>query len=116
LPEDADWHWDYGLTLSAGRDMHERREVLGRVGEVFVCVEGGPGTEHEARVALGSGALVIPLASSGGFARELFHGLASPRCVSSDAWEALQRDDLTASEIGRVIARLVAEVERDQHS
>ncbi|MCB1743600.1 MAG: hypothetical protein KDK91_24700, partial [Gammaproteobacteria bacterium] len=50
LPEDADWHWDYGLTLSAGRDMHERREVLGRVGEVFVCVEGGPGTEHEARV------------------------------------------------------------------
>ncbi len=51
-----------GLTLCAGIDYEERREVLGRLGQVYVVVEGGPGTEHELSVARRRGAAVIPVA------------------------------------------------------
>jgi predicted Rossmann-fold nucleotide-binding protein len=66
---------DTGLTLFAGIDYEERREVLGRLGEVYVVVEGGPGTEHEVRVARRRGAAVIPVARSGGHAGEVYPGL-----------------------------------------
>jgi predicted Rossmann-fold nucleotide-binding protein len=51
---------DSGVTLEAGIDYHDRREVLGRVGDAYLVIEGGPGTEHEAAVAAGRGVPIIP--------------------------------------------------------
>ena len=49
-----------------GTTMIDRREVLARVAPVYICVEGGPGTEYEARVALAQGAILIPVGRFGG--------------------------------------------------
>jgi hypothetical protein len=78
--------WDYGDTLFAGSDMNERREVLGRLSKLYLAVEGGPGTEHEARVALLHGSIVIPIGRSGGFSWELHkRGVPSPR-IDTESW------------------------------
>ena len=45
--------WDYGVTVFAGSDMAERREVLARLSRIYLAIEGGPGTVHEGQVALG---------------------------------------------------------------
>ncbi len=51
----------YGVTLYAGEDMYDRREVLGRLASLYVIVEGGPGTEHEALVCQSRGAVILPV-------------------------------------------------------
>lgn len=40
------------MTLFAGSDMAERREILARLSPLYLAVEGGPGTVHEGRVAI----------------------------------------------------------------
>jgi len=106
LPEGYD-AWDYGETLFAGQDMHERREVLARVSSIYVAVEGGPGTKHEASVAIGNGALVIPVGRSGGFAAELYSTMTRPEYMSEQAWDLLGRDDVKPEEIGMAVKSLV---------
>lgn len=81
--------WDYGRTLFAGSDMAERREVLGRLASTYVAIEGGPGTAHEASVAVAHGAIVIPIGRSGGFAAELFAKVQAPAMASIDDWRLL---------------------------
>jgi len=39
--------WNYGVTLFAGSDMAERREILERLSRLYLAIEGGPGTVHE---------------------------------------------------------------------
>jgi predicted Rossmann-fold nucleotide-binding protein len=64
--------WDYGETHFAGSNMAERREVLARMAGVYLAVEGGPGTVHEAEVASARGAVVIPVGRSGGHSAVLY--------------------------------------------
>jgi predicted Rossmann-fold nucleotide-binding protein len=54
LPEGEEG-WDYGETFFVGADMAERREVLARLADLYVAIEGGPGTVHEVAVASGRG-------------------------------------------------------------
>src|SRR5262249_55982329 len=65
LPEGEEV-WDYGQTLFAGQDMTERREVLARLSDLYLAIEGGPGTVHEAAVACARNAVVVPVGRSGG--------------------------------------------------
>lgn len=106
LPEGYD-AWDYGETLFAGRDMHERREVLARVSSIYVAVEGGPGTKHEATVAIANGAVVIPVGRSGGYAAELHSIMTRPDNMSEQLWHSLGRDDVKPEEIGQSVKSLV---------
>ncbi|CAE7676953.1 unnamed protein product, partial [Symbiodinium pilosum] len=55
-----------GEDLAAGLDAAERRKVLGRIGDVYLCIEGGPGVSEEAKVAYDNGAFVLPVPSTGG--------------------------------------------------
>jgi predicted Rossmann-fold nucleotide-binding protein len=64
-----------GRTLFAGADMAERREILGRLADLYVVIEGGPGTVHEASVALARAAGVLPVGRSGGHSAELHREL-----------------------------------------
>lgn len=93
--------WNYGETLFAGRDMRERREVLGRLAEVFVAVEGGPGTAHEASVALGRSAIVIPIGRSGGFSGDLYPRLPRPSLARESDWRALADADASPEQVVR---------------
>jgi hypothetical protein len=100
LPQDCP-SWDYGTTLFAGLDMGQRREVLGRLAGVYLAVEGGPGTEHEARVALQRSAVVIPLARSGGHAAALYARLLPPPSLPPGAWQALESRDRPLEDAAR---------------
>lgn len=73
--------WDYGETFFAGDDMSQRREILGRLSSLYLAVEGGPGTVHEAEVASGRRAMVIPVGRSGGHSAELYSRMSCPAFV-----------------------------------
>ena len=109
LPEDSCAR-PYGLTLLAGEDMHDRREVLGRLAAVYVVVEGGPGTAHEAAVALTRGAALVPVARSGGVAARLYSELPCPSGVECDRWLALGDESLCPREVAVVVKTLVAQL------
>ncbi len=81
--------WDYGKTLFAGENMEERREVLGRLSGLYIAIEGGPGTVHEAHVARSRGALVIPVGRSGGLAGGLYGEMNRPEFASESALDRL---------------------------
>ena len=80
---------DHGVTLHAGDGFYERREILGRVAKVYLVIEGGPGTAHEAAVADAHGATVIPVGRTGGVAGELFEGRERPAGATAGDWSLL---------------------------
>jgi len=69
---------DSGITIGAGDDFFERREILGRLGQIYLMIEGGPGTQHEAEVAVSKGFPVIPAARPGAMPVS-FSGMAISR-------------------------------------
>jgi len=99
--------WDYGTTLFAGDDMGERREVLGRLAELYVVVEGGSGTEHEARVAAANGSVLVPVGRSGGHAGALFARMARPPLAEEHAWRTLGDFEATPLKIAESVLDIV---------
>ncbi|MBS0264647.1 MAG: hypothetical protein JSS02_22120 [Planctomycetes bacterium] len=81
--------WDYGRTLYAGQNMADRREVLGRLASLYIVIEGGPGTVHEARVALARQAWILPIGWLGGCAGDLHAELECPAGLDRALWGCL---------------------------
>ena len=102
--------WDYGHNLYGGLDYRERREVLARMASVYLLIEGGPGSEHEARRALQMGAVVIPVGRSGGFAEQLYAQINCPDYIPVELWEKLGRREENPQEVGIAIAQIVLKV------
>lgn len=98
---------DCGVTLGAGVDYTERREVLGRVGHVYLVIEGGPGTVHEGEVAAARGVPLIPLARTGGHAAELYPRLACPPARPATDWAVLADGDAPHERVVAAVGRLV---------
>ena len=98
---------DSGVTLFAGRDYEERREILGRLAQTYVVIEGGPGTEHEVRVARGRGAAVIPVARSGGHAGDVYPSVERTPGAESPDWELLQDRMAPLDAVTSAVQRLV---------
>ncbi len=96
-----------GVTLGAGIDFHERREILGRIGQVCLVIEGGPGTEDEATVALSREIPVIPLGRTGGHAGELFSQMECPKWAQNSNWAVLGDANATHHEVALTVRRLV---------
>lgn len=100
-----------GTTLAAGEDFHERREILGLAAQIYLVIEGGPGTEHEAAVATGRDAAVIPVGRSGGAAGEMYPLLkALPEAAEEDWLLLADRNALytdTAAAVGRIVRGLL---------
>lgn len=96
-----------GKTLEAGVDFDERREILCRVGQVYLVIEGGPGTEHEASVASTLKILVIPLGRTGGYAGDMYSKLACPNWASNSDWELLGSANASHQEVVHGVRRLV---------
>jgi hypothetical protein len=99
--------WDYGATLFAGDEMGERREILGRLAELYVIVEGGPGTEHEARVAAANGSVLVPVGRSGGHAGALFPLLVRPTLAEEHTWRTLSDCEATPPKIAASVLEIV---------
>ncbi len=101
---------DYGETLFCGRHMIERREVLGRVAKLFLAIEGGPGTEYEAKVALSKGATVIPVGCSGGYSGDLYGTMAVPRGLCARDWSILGADGVDLDELAEAVKAIVSAI------
>lgn len=97
--------WDYGLTIFAGDDLSERREILGRLAKIYIVVEGGPGTEHEARIASAHGATLVPVGRSGGHAGDLYASVV----LSADAlsWKVLGDSTATPRTVATAVLAIV---------
>ncbi|MEO1374641.1 MAG: macro domain-containing protein [Cyanobacteria bacterium J06635_10] len=102
--------WDYGNNLYGGIGYQERREVLARMASVYLLIEGGPGSEHEARRADKMGAVVIPVGKTGGFAQTLYAEMECPNYIPVELWEKLGRREGSAEEVGIAIAQIVLKV------
>ena len=99
---------DYGATIFCGRNMVERREVLGRVAELYLVIEGGPGTEYEAEVALSKGATVVPVGRSGGYSRILYDDMPIPHGLSAEDWTTLGADGVSLNELARAVESIMS--------
>lgn len=99
--------WDYGETLFAGTDMEERREILARMSAIFLAVEGGPGTVHEAAVACARNAVLLPVGRSGGHSAELHRQISRPRAVDAQTWAVLGANASSPEETAMAIHRAV---------
>ena len=98
---------DSGVTLGAGIDYHDRREVLGRVGHAYLVIEGGPGTVHEAAVAASRGVPVIPLGRTGGHAGELHPQVRCPPGLPAADWDLLADAGASHERVVAAVGRLV---------
>jgi hypothetical protein len=96
-----------GVTVGAGMDYHERREILGRIGNVCLIIEGGPGTEHEAEVAASRKIPIIPLGRSGGYAGDLYSRLECPHWAAQPDWAFLGNADATFQDVVQSVRQLV---------
>ncbi len=97
---------DCGTTLGAGFDLDDRREILGRIGQVYLVIEGGPGTEHEVSIATTHGHPRIPLAMTGGEAASEYDRLPCPAWATIDDWKLLANIQVSPVEIAPVILKL----------
>lgn len=98
---------DSGVTLWAGIDFHDRRELLGRVGHAYLVIEGGPGTGHEAAVAAGRGVPLIPLGRTGGHAGDLHPQICCPPGAPKADWDLLADADASHGQVVAAVGRLV---------
>lgn len=96
-----------GVTLGAGIDFHERCEILGRIGQVCLVIEGGTGTEHEATVASSREIPVIPLGRTGGHAGDMFSQMECPKWAPNSHWAVLGNANATHHEVALTVRRLV---------
>jgi hypothetical protein len=101
-----------GVTLVAGNDLWERREILGRVGDVCLIVEGGPGTEHEAQVATAHGIPLIPLARTGGCAQDLHAEIARPAVATPSDWALLNDRSASHADVIQAVRNLLLNLHR----
>jgi hypothetical protein len=87
--------------------MGERREILGRLAELYVVVEGGPGTEHEARVAAANGSILLPVGRSGGHAGALFARMGRPALAEEHTWRTLGDFEAIPAKIAASVLEIV---------
>ena len=99
--------WDYGITIFAGSSMLDRREILGRLARVYLAVEGGPGTVHEAEVVQASGAAIVPIGRTGGFAQEIYSTLKCPEAGIQSEWDILGDNTSGVDQVGASVRRIV---------
>lgn len=78
-----------GKTIRTGLTLYGRRVKLARVCDIYVCIEGGPGTAHESRLVHEQNLPLIPLAVFGGHALVEWQNMPRPNWVQEHDWTEL---------------------------
>lgn len=97
---------DHGATLWAGANFIERREVLGRIGQLYLVFEGGPGTQYEADIAIRHRTPIIPLACTGGHAAEIYSQVSCPDQVRLEDWKTLAQPAIRLNAVVAAVGRM----------
>lgn len=86
------------------------RERYGRLGDVYLLVEGGASLAAEARAIVERGAAIVPLGRTGGASAGLYceEPWPRPQQAAVEQWEMLSRRDLPVWRTAGVAAELVA--------
>ena len=102
--------WEYGTNLYGGKTLSERREILASIASVYILIEGGSGAKHEARIAIASGALVIPVSVTGGCAEELYQEISRPYYIPDQLWQHLSQQHISSETVGKAIAEIIQKI------
>lgn len=119
-PSGYDCDWDFGLVVTAGRDMAERRRLLTApdCATVVLSLEGGPGTADEMALARRAGVPVVPVARTGGASNGMFHApsIPVPARVSTADWQLLWDPRVPVETCAQAVVRMVVRIcsERQQ--
>jgi len=104
-----------GEDLVAGMDSDERDAVFGSLGDVYLCIEGGPAAAREALLAVENGAFVLPMPSTGGASSGSFgfpaSALQQPRFATEAEWAFLTEKaepDVAAAAAVKIIGRAIS--------
>lgn len=87
--------------------MAGRREILARLSMLYLAIEGGPGTVHEATVASARGATVIAVGRSGGHSAELYARMCRPAAIDGATWAVLGDAASTPEQTAEAVLRAV---------
>ena len=102
--------WQFGTNLYGGKTLFERREILAHMASVYVLIEGGPGAKQEAEVAIETGAVVIPVGVTGGFAKQLYQQMSRPYYICSELWQKLGQQNISSETVGEAIAQIIQKI------
>eukprot|EP00930_Biecheleria_cincta_P062157 TRINITY_DN4765_c0_g1_i6.p1 TRINITY_DN4765_c0_g1~~TRINITY_DN4765_c0_g1_i6.p1 ORF type:complete len:1330 (+),score=261.30 TRINITY_DN4765_c0_g1_i6:119-4108(+) len=105
-----------GEDIEAGDDLLEQVQLFAKVGHVYLCIEGGPGIAKQASIAQANGAIVLPVAQSGGASSGLFDfpasALKGPEWMDADQWKSLQIAQTPGETANAVLAVIASCVQR----
>eukprot|EP00401_Gymnodinium_catenatum_P078039 CAMPEP_0117507386 /NCGR_PEP_ID=MMETSP0784-20121206/26396_1 /TAXON_ID=39447 /ORGANISM="" /LENGTH=318 /DNA_ID=CAMNT_0005302887 /DNA_START=73 /DNA_END=1029 /DNA_ORIENTATION=- len=111
LPEGEASGYCVGKDLRAGRNLEQRMEAFGRLGDIYISVEGGPGVAQEANAAVARGAYVVPLVRTGGASAGMFGfpaaSIECPSWADSRQWELLQSTGAPIEETAEAVVDIV---------
>jgi len=83
-----------GQDIAAGENIEDRMVLLGKLGDVYLTIEGGPVVAKEAKAAFARGATVLPLISTGGASAGMFDfpqgALLKPAFATEGQWACLK--------------------------
>ncbi len=82
-----------GKTIRTGLTLYGRRVRLAEVCDIYLCIEGGPGTAHEARLVNARKLPLIPLGAFGGHAAREYRDMARPQWVQESDWHDIGDSD-----------------------
>lgn len=99
--------WDYGVTLFVGTNMLERREILARLASVYLVIEGGGGTAHEAQIAQAQGAIIIPVGRTGGCAKDIYEQFECPSAQVQADWQSLDDHAVIVDQVAAAVRQIV---------
>lgn len=113
VPRGQSSGYSQGKDLAAGEDETAKGRLLGRVGDVYLTFEGGPGVSGEAAEAFQRGALIVPLIRTGGASSGMFdfpQGAMGPQGAAKDPepWRTLADTKATLGATAAAVAKIVA--------
>jgi len=106
-----------GEDVPVGRHFEETSDIFARLGEVYVVVEGGPSVSEQAMTSIASGALVLPVARSGGASSGMFNfptaALKRPVHATFEQWRLLWDVSAPVESTAAAVSAIVATALRD---
>lgn len=108
IPEGEASGYSVGTDVCVGVSVKESRRLFGRLGDVYITIEGGPAVAEDAESAAARGAFVLPLARTGGASQSVFKTLHRPSFASEEQWALLATTSCTVEETAAAAQAIVA--------
>ena len=106
-----------GTDVPVGKHLEDTADIFARLGEVYIVVEGGPSVNQQARTSVASGALVLPVARSGGASAGMFDfptsALKRPVHATFEQWRLLWDVSAPVENTAAAVSAIVATALRD---